>query len=135
MSTITAGEVFAQATEAISKGDVDGWLAHCRDDVVVEFPYAPPGRPTRVAGKAAVGDYLREVPAQIEFEQITSMHIHQTVDSETAIIEWSAQGRIKSTGAPYEMTYVVVLTLVEGLIAVYRDYWNPLTVLEALETP
>jgi ketosteroid isomerase-like protein len=32
------------------------------------------------------------------------------------------------------MSYVVVLTLVDGLMAVYRDYWNPLTLLDAVGT-
>ena len=41
----------------------------------------------------------------------------------------------KSTGAAYDMSYVVVLTLVDGKMAVYRDYWNPLTVLDSIEMP
>jgi len=125
------GAVFAAATAAIFDGDVDGWLAHCRDDVVLEFPYAPAGRPRRVEGKPAVEDYLRAVPGQVQFERITRQHVHQTVDPATAIVEWSASGHVKATGALYEMSYVVVLTLVDGLIAVYRDYWNPLTLLDA----
>ncbi|GAB7069089.1 nuclear transport factor 2 family protein [Mycobacterium hodleri] len=131
MTDSTPGAVFAAATAAISAGDVDGWLAHCRDDVVLEFPYAPTGRPRRVEGKPAVEEYLRAVPGQVEFERITRQHVHQTVDPDTAVIEWSVTGHVKATGAPYEMSYVVVLTLVDGLIAVYRDYWNPLTLLEA----
>jgi len=131
MTDSSPAEVFAAATAAISAGDVDGWLARCRDDVVLEFPYAPTSRPQRVAGKPAVGEYLRTVSGQVRFERITRQHVHQTVDPDTAIIEWSVSGQVKATGAPYEMSYVVVLTLVDGLIAVYRDYWNPLTLLEA----
>jgi len=29
------------------------------------------------------------------------------------------------------MSYVVVSTLVDGRVAVLRDYWNPLTLLDA----
>ena len=64
---------------------------------------------------------------------MTHLDVHQTVDPDTAIIEWAASGHVKSTGAPYEMSYVVVLTLVDGKMALYRDYWNPLTVLDAIE--
>lgn len=128
------GAVFAAATAAIMNEDVDGWLAHCRDDVVLEFPYAPTGRPRRVEGKPAAEEYLRAVPGQVTFEQITRQRVHQTVDPDTAIIEWSVGGHVKATGVPYEMSYVVVLTLVDGLIAVYRDYWNPLTLLDAALT-
>ena len=31
-----------------------------------------------------------------------------------------------ATGAPYEQSYVSVLTVRDGLIVRYRDYWNPL---------
>lgn len=133
MTTSLPGDVFVEATEAIRAGDVDGWLARCHDDVVLEFPYAPVGRPRRVEGKEAAGEYLRAVPSQIEFERVTHLDVHQTVDPDTAIIEWAASGHVKSTGAPYEMSYVVVLTLVDGKMALYRDYWNPLTVLDAIE--
>jgi uncharacterized protein len=133
MTDTTPGDVFTAATQAFSRGDTDGWLALAHDDIVLEFPYAPPGRPARVEGKHAVGEYLRAVPAQIDFEEITRLEVHQSVDPESAVIEWSAKGRIKATGVPYEMTYVVVLTLVDGLMKHYRDYWNPLVLNETLE--
>jgi ketosteroid isomerase-like protein len=41
----------------------------------------------------------------------------------------TAAGTIKDTGGPYEMSYVVVLTVRDGRIAHYRDYWNPLKAL------
>jgi uncharacterized protein len=132
VSDHTPATVFTAATTAIMEGDVDAWLDRCRDDVVLEFPYAPPGRPSRVEGKHAVGEYLRAMPGQIAFERITDLVVHQTVDPDTAIIEWSAAGHVKATGAPYAMAYVVVLTLVDGLMAVYRDYWSPATLAAAL---
>jgi ketosteroid isomerase-like protein len=131
----TPGEVFATAMTAISSGDVEGWLAQCTDDVVVEFPFAPPGRPRRVAGRDAVGQYLKAYPGQIEFDEVTNLDVHQTVDPDTAVIEMTATGRVKATGAPYEMSYVVVLKTVDGRMSLYRDYWNPLVALEALQTP
>ncbi|MCP9274162.1 nuclear transport factor 2 family protein [Mycolicibacterium arenosum] len=132
MTETTPEAVFTAATTAFSRGDIDGWLARAHDDIVLEFPYAPPGSPTRVEGKQAAGEYLRAVPAQIDFEEVTHLDVHQTVDPDTAIVEWSAKGRIKATGAPYEMAYVVVLTLTDGLMKEYRDYWNPLVLAETL---
>jgi uncharacterized protein len=43
-----------------------------------------------------------------------------------AIIEMTMPGTVTATGAPYEQSYVVVLTVRDGLIARYRDCWNPL---------
>ncbi|WP_029117674.1 nuclear transport factor 2 family protein [Mycobacterium sp. URHB0044] len=131
----TPGEVFTQAMAAVSAGDLQGWMALCRDDIVIEFPFAPPGRPRRLEGKAAVEQYMRTVPAQIEFEEVANLEVHQTVDPQTAVIEMTAKGRVKATGAPYEMSYVVVLKTIDGQMALYRDYWNPLVVLDLLESP
>ena len=130
----TPGEVFTQAMTAITSGDVQGWMARCHDDIVLEFPFAPPGRPRRVEGKDAVEQYLRAYPGQVEFEEVTNLEIHQTVDPETAVIEMTAKGHVKANGAPYEMSYVVVLKTVDGRMALYRDYWDPLVALELLES-
>jgi ketosteroid isomerase-like protein len=51
------------------------------------------------------------------------------VDPDVAIFEMTAAGRVKDTDEPYEMSYVVVLTVRDGRIARYRDYWNPLKAL------
>ena len=135
MSETTPGDVFAAATNAFISGDAQGWLAHAHPDMVLEFPFAPPGRPRRVEGKAAVAQYLDAVPGQVDFEDVRVLHVHQAVDPATAVIEWTASGRIKATGAPYEMSYAVVITLRDGLMAGYREYWNPLVVLELAEQP
>jgi ketosteroid isomerase-like protein len=134
MSETTPGEVFTTAMAAVTSGDLDGWLAQCTEDVVVEFPFAPPGRPRRVVGKEAVGQYLTAYPGQIEFDEVTHLEVHQSIDPDTAVIEMTATGRVRSTGARYEMSYVVVLKTVDGRMSLYRDYWNPLVALEALET-
>lgn len=34
------------------------------------------------------------------------------------------------TGKPFDMTYIAVVTVQDGLITSYRDYWNPLTIQE-----
>lgn len=126
----TPGRVFAAATNAFITGDAQGWLSHAHPDIVLEFPFAPSGLPSRIEGKAAVEQYLRSVPGQVEFDDVTVLHEHQTTDDDTAIIEWSARGHVKATGAPYEMAYAVVVTLIDGQMAVYREYWNPLVALE-----
>ena len=129
----TPGDVFAAATDAFVRGDAQGWLAQAHPDIVLEFPFAPPGLPDRVEGTAAVAQYLHTAPGQIAFDDVRVLHTHQSLDPATAVIEWSATGHIKATGEPYEMSYAVVVTLVDGLMAVYREYWNPLGVLQLAE--
>jgi len=126
-------EVFQQALLALQSGDVQAWLRLCTDDVIFEFPFAPPSRPSRVEGKEALGWYLACIPSRIAFDGLSNLEVHQTLNPDVAIVEMTATGTVKDTDEPYEMSYVVVLTVREGKIARYRDYWNPLKALGAAD--
>jgi ketosteroid isomerase-like protein len=55
-----------------------------------------------------------------------------TQDPEVIVAEIDATGFVVATGRPYELRYIAVLTIREGLIVSYRDYWNPLAAQELL---
>lgn len=112
--------------QGFGAGDTSAMVDLCADDVVFEFPFAPPGRPTRVEGKAALRDYLRSVSGRMRIEGVRDLEIHETVKPDVAIAEMTTTGTVVATGAPIERSYVSVLTVRDGLIARYRDYWNPL---------
>jgi uncharacterized protein len=122
----TAVDVFNTLTQQLATGDSNALVDLCTDDVVFEFPFAPPGRPSRVEGKPALGDYLKALSGRMRIEGVPNLEIHETVKPDVAIIEMTMTGTVTATGAPYEQSYVVVLTVRDGLIARYRDYWNPL---------
>ena len=56
--------------------------------------------------------------------------IHPTPDG--FVLETSCEGVATHTGKPYNQQYISVITLRDGHIVHYRDYWNPLVVLEAM---
>lgn len=130
-SVLTPVEIFGQVLLATASGDLQAIVDLCADDVVFEFPFAPPGRPAGVRGKEPLGRYLAAAPARVQFDGLSNFETHQTVDPDVAVIEMTATGTIKDTGEPYEQSYVVVLTAREGRITRYRDYWNPLKALQA----
>ena len=129
VQSTTHADIFQVSLRAMQSGDVGTYIALCTDDVVFEFPFAPPGRPVRVEGKEALGRYLAAIPSRIEAQVLSNLEVHQTVNPDVAIVEMTITGKVKGTGEPYEMSYVVVLTVREGRIARYRDYWNPLKAL------
>jgi ketosteroid isomerase-like protein len=126
MNSPTPTEVFQQILTGIGAGDAQAMLGRCRDDVVFEFPFAPAGRPKRLEGKGAVGEYLAVIAAGAVPDRLTNLEMHQTVDPEVAVIEFSVTGRVRDTDSPFARSYVVVLTVRDGLVVRYRDYWNPL---------
>lgn len=62
---------------------------------------------------------------------IPAVRVHRTEDPATVVAEFSAEGRAVRTGAPYRMDYIAVVTVRDGLIAEYRDYWSPVQAARA----
>ena len=66
MTTTEAGSaaesLLFDALEGLKQGDVKPWVDMFHDDGVMEFPFAPPGYPARLDGKAAIADYVRTYP-------------------------------------------------------------------------
>ncbi len=131
-SSPTPTEVFQQVLTGIGAGDEQAMLRRCRDDVVFEFPFAPVGRPKRLEGKEAVGEYLGVIASGAVPDRLTNLEMHQTVDPDVAVIEFSVTGRVRDSDVPFARSYIVVLTVRDGLIVRYRDYWNPLESLRGV---
>lgn len=100
------------------------------DDILFEFPYAPDGLPTRLVGHKALSGHLAKISPLLDFGLLHLDAVHPS--GETVVFEFHCRGRGKNTGLPYDQTYISVVTLRDGKIARYRDYWNPMIVLSAL---
>ncbi|WP_052865418.1 nuclear transport factor 2 family protein [Streptomyces niger] len=124
-------ELFRHGLRLLLDKDIPGWVGLWAEDGVMEFPFAPDGWPRRLEGRDAVAAYMRGYPDHIDLHDIPELRIHRTEDPETIVAEMRGVGRLVRTGAPYDMTYIAVVTVREGRIASYRDYWNPLAVLES----
>jgi hypothetical protein len=111
---------------------MEAWSLLCADNVVAEFPFAPPGSPSRLEGRGALYDYLRNYPSAIDVRSIPHLRIYSTGEPDVAIAEWSSSGEVLTNGNPYEMNYATFVTFREGLIVTYREYWNPLAFIQAM---
>ncbi|WP_411839039.1 nuclear transport factor 2 family protein [Paracoccus sp. ME4] len=100
------------------------------EDVVFEFPYAPEGLPRRLDGSAALGAHMARLGPLLSFGPMQLGDVHDA--GATVVFEFTCCGRGLVTGAPYDQHYVSVVTLRDGRIVRYRDFWNPLAVLTAL---
>ncbi|MFE0171150.1 nuclear transport factor 2 family protein [Streptomyces sp. NPDC059002] len=110
--------------------DYGGWVDLWADDGVMEFPFAPPGAPRSLDGRAAIHAYMTAFPDHIDLAATPYAEIHRTGDPDVVIVEMRSEGRSVATGEPFEMAYVAVVTVKDGLFTHYRDYWNPLVALE-----
>ncbi|MFE2164663.1 nuclear transport factor 2 family protein [Streptomyces sp. NPDC059447] len=127
MSTfMDPAELYRHGLTLLVAKDIPGWVDLWDENGVLEFPFAPPGRPERLVGRQAVWEYMRHYPEHIDIHDFPEVTIHRTTEPETIVVEMRAVGRLVETDSPYEMTYIAVVTVKGGLITTYRDYWNPL---------
>jgi ketosteroid isomerase-like protein len=101
------------------------------DDFVMEFPYARPGMPTRVEGRAAVLAHLIKVGGDVSVDSASNLVVHETKDPEVVILEFDGHGKSVRTGEPYEQRYISVIRARGGKIIHFKDYWNPIQGLKA----
>lgn len=101
------------------------------EDGVMAFPYAPDDGVRSLAGRAELSQYLRRLSEVLEVTSFSEPLVHRTTDPNVVILEFTAEGRGVKTGAYYEQSYISVITIRDGYIQHYRDYWNPLTALQA----
>lgn len=123
-------DLFHRGLRHLLDKDIPAWVDLWAEDGVMEFPFAPPGRPGRLEGRPAIAAYMRHYPDHIDLADIPDLLIHETAQAHTIVVEMRGTGRVVATGGPFDMTYIAVVTVRDGLFVSYRDYWNPLTLLE-----
>ncbi|MFC0844061.1 nuclear transport factor 2 family protein [Streptomyces noboritoensis] len=121
-------ELYHHGLRLLLEKDIPGWIDLWDEEGVMEFPFAPPGWPRRLEGRQAVADYMRPYPDHIDLHGFPEVTIHQTTAPETIVVEMRGVGRLVATDSPFDMTYIAVVTVHDGRITSYRDYWNPLAV-------
>jgi len=102
------------------------------EDCIMEFPYAPSGGVRRLNGRTALAEYVNALGSILEIERITDPIVHRTQDPGVVILEFSCIGRGIKTGEPYNQHYISVITLRDGHIVRYLDYWNPLVAMQVI---
>jgi ketosteroid isomerase-like protein len=124
-------EVFA-AHLALIDEDIPAWVDLFAEDAIVEFPYASAvGSPERLEGKAAIYNYMKDVPAQMQNLIFTNIREYQRSNPNVLFAEVHGEALIVATGRHYQQDYVMRLETQEGKIIHYREYWNPIPALEA----
>ena len=118
--------------DAVKAEAGEDFLAMCDDDIVFEFPYAPAGTVSEIRGRDALAAYLPKVGAMIAFESMSAPVTHASKDGETFTLEFSCKGSGTRTKERYDQDYISVVKVRDGRIVHYRDYWNPLILLQAV---
>ena len=118
------------AAEAL---DIDRALELFAEDAVFEFPFAPPGFPARLEGKATISDFFRRFPKYYRSIRFLDRRITALEDG-SGVVGESRGEWVNLKGRPYNNTYIILLRNKGDRIAHVREFFNPLVWLESLES-
>jgi uncharacterized protein len=126
MSSATPADVLARRRHLILSGDMDGFADLFAPDGAIELPFAPPGVPSRLAGREAIREYSRQVKTlPLRLEDFEVVELYQTLDPEVVIVEMHTKGTVTTTGKSFTATSVQILRIRDGHIVLFRDFPDP----------
>lgn len=131
---ITAEQVFDRFLRYLISNDDDLDEELWAQDVVVEVPLAPAGRPRRFEGResflALARQGRRELP--VRFDEARNVVLHQTTDPAVIVVEYELAGTLTATGKAGAASFIGVLTARNGQIAHWREYQDTAAMAQVL---
>jgi uncharacterized protein len=102
------------------------------EDAVVEYPFALPSGPARLAGRSAISRYFAAVarlPLDLKAHHIM---LHETRDPEVVIAEYDYDGLVTTTGHSFQVSNIQVSRVRDGQIVSSRDYHDHPVLADAI---
>ena len=101
-------------------------------DGVLEYPFAPPGLNTPIAGRDAIVANFQRIRKLLRIDGVADVSEIEVSDPEMIVIEFSGRGEGLLTKEVYDQRYISVIRMRDGYIVYYKDYWNPLAFIRAV---
>ncbi len=102
-------------------------------DGVLEYPYAPPGLNTPIAGRAAIIRNFQRLRTLLRIDGVADVFEFKVSDPDMVVLEFSGYGEGLITKEAYDQRYISVIRMRDGNIVHYKDYWNPIALLRAVK--
>ena len=129
---MNAREVYA----SMSRGWLDPTILDdlWAEDVVVETPFAAPGRPKRIEGREAFVAFAKagREAMPVRLEEYREVALHETADPDVLVVEYELVGRSTITGRRGAAAFIGVLRVRDGLITHWREYQDTFAMVQAL---
>ena len=111
---------------ALEEKDMEAFADLWAEDAVQDMPYSPKGHPKRVVGKGNLVNLYSGWPENSGKADFTShLVFYPMQDPETVFVEFKGDVEIIPTGRRYEQTYGGLFNVVNGKIALFREYYDP----------
>ncbi len=91
-----------------------------------------PGYPRRVEGRENLAALYRGYGDAITLDGSGDLAVHRDRETSTVVLEYSVQGHLTFTGAPYQNRFVSVVTIRNRSVTHWRDYMDSYAAVQAL---
>jgi uncharacterized protein len=116
---------------AVGTRDLDHLGKMVAEDVRFEAPYAGDG--ISVVGREALVDMFGStLGGFVDRLHLEITALYPGLNSDVLVAEYQSKATVLSTGRPYENRYIGVFERRNGLLALWREYFNPEILAAAL---
>src|SRR5438270_12142393 len=108
------------------RGLVDGdhYFDTIAEGAFFEFRYYFPGWPRTIRGPANLMASFSGYGKTIKLHSGDALVVHRSRDSRVVILEYEVHGKILSSGAPYDNTFISVTAIENRKIVHWRTTWT-----------
>ncbi len=129
---LTPRAAFERFRRSVLSGTTDD-ASDQAEDVVVEWPFNPPGHPRRLRGRARIEELTRAGRAALpmRIEDVPVVAFHECLDPEVAIVEYELAGTLDATGERVSGAVLVLLRVRDGQVVQVREYQDVVAMAQA----
>jgi ketosteroid isomerase-like protein len=119
--------------DAINRWDFADMREYFHPDITLELPFVVDPFPKSVSGFDEVMAFMESVPDFAEAENLHDFTINSFAEDPNELLaEYRSDMKLKS-GNEYKNSYVVRATIKDGKLFLFREYFDGIRLLEALD--
>jgi ketosteroid isomerase-like protein len=126
-------DIVRRAIDAMGDLDIDTVFELLAAEFVLELPFRGDGGPRRMEGDAARA-FMRALPKLLREMPFSDIVVHGALPTGEIVAEYRSEG-ITTAGRDYSNTYVAFLSVADGRITRWREFFDPNVVAAAFPLP
>lgn len=125
--------IIREGLKGLAKGD--DYFDLLADDVIFEYVISVPGYPKHVQGRQSIIDLYKGYDDYMRVHSADNLRIYRDPEASIVVLEYEVHGESVQTGRPYNNRFVSIITVANRKVVHWRDYLDPIAVLEATGWP
>jgi len=125
-------ETARRVIELVNTYGFDELEQHIHEDIVMEAPYQAFHQGPLRRGKARFMEGFRFVPNVFKTFNLNIHELYDCPDQDSVILEMTSVGIFAANNGTYQNRYVVIFQFKDGLIHLWREFFNPEIMTEGM---